>query len=421
MAAPELAVIPELHREPGLPQVIPRTEERVRVRLPTGTSFAIRDVISLIRQVAEHDSTVLILGESGTGKEVAARAVHDLSPRRQRPFVAVNCGAIPAELLESELFGHEKGAFTGAVATRKGRFEIAEGGTLFLDEIGDMSPTMQVKLLRVLQERIFERVGNHVQVRCNVRIIAATHRNLEDSIVHGLFREDLYHRLNVFPIEMPALRSRIEDLPLLVRDFIAHNMAEGRGQVQLSPLSLAALSLYRWTGNVRELGNLIERLSIVCAGRVAHVGDLPAKYRPSDWTAVTEPPQIAAAEQHSHMPLSQEFQFGEETAELLSPGALLESAEAPERPAFLPRGALDNVAQAATLPADGIDLRAHLTQIERRLIEQALERSHGTVAHAARLLGLRRTTLVEKLRKLGLVSAELATAELAAADPATED
>jgi sigma-54 specific flagellar transcriptional regulator A len=413
MAAPEMAVIPGLHREQARePLVTPRTEERVRVRLPTGTSFAIRDVISLIRQVAEHDSTVLILGESGTGKEVAARAIHDLSPRRQRPFVAVNCGAIPAELLESELFGHEKGAFTGAVATRKGRFEIAEGGTLFLDEIGDMSPTMQVKLLRVLQERIFERVGNHVQVRCNVRIIAATHRNLEESIIQGSFREDLYHRLNVFPIEMPALRSRIEDLPLLVRDFIAHNMAEGRGQVQLSPLSLAALSLYRWTGNVRELGNLIERLSIVCAGRVAHVGDLPAKYRPSDWSAVTEPPQFSAAEQHSHVPTAPEFLFGDEGApELLSAGALLDSAAAVD-PA---------VADAALLPAAGIDLRAHLTQIERRLIEQALERSGGTVAHAARLLGLRRTTLVEKLRKLGLVSADVTGSELASADAATED
>jgi sigma-54 specific flagellar transcriptional regulator A len=423
MAAPEMAVVPGLHREVGRePPVILRTEERVRVRLPTGTSFAIRDVISLIRQVAEHDSTALILGESGTGKEVAARAIHDLSPRRQRPFVAVNCGAIPAELLESELFGHEKGAFTGAVATRKGRFEIAEGGTLFLDEIGDMSPTMQVKLLRVLQERIFERVGNHVQVRCNVRIIAATHRNLEDSIAHGTFREDLFHRLNVFPIEMPALRDRIEDLPLLVRDFIAHNMSEGRGQVQLSPLSLAALSLYRWTGNVRELANLIERLSIICSGRVAHVRDLPPKYRPSDWTAVTEPAQISAAEQHSHVPLSPEFQFGEETAELLSPGALLESAEAAGPHLPLPRAELNPASgDAATLPADGIDLRAHLTQIERRLIEQALERSKGTVAHAARLLGLRRTTLVEKLRKLGLVSAELAAADLATPDSATED
>ena len=418
MAAPEMAVIPGLQRDDGLLPMTTRAEERVRVRLPTGTSFAIRDVISLIRQVAEHDSTVLILGESGTGKEVAARAIHDLSPRRQRPFVAVNCGAIPAELLESELFGHEKGAFTGAVATRKGRFEIAEGGTLFLDEIGDMSPTMQVKLLRVLQERVFERVGNHVQVRCNVRIIAATHRNLEESITTGAFREDLYHRLNVFPIEMPALRTRIEDLPLLVRDFIAHNMSEGRGQVQLSPLSLAALSLHRWTGNVRELANLIERLSIICSGRVAHVGDLPPKYRPSDWTAVTEPPQISLAEQHLHVPTSPEFLFGDEgTPELLSAGALL---EAPEMLPVPPRAtARPGSADAALLPAEGIDLRAHLTQIERRLIEQALERSNGTVAHAARLLGLRRTTLVEKLRKLGLVSAELATADLA--EVATED
>jgi sigma-54 dependent transcriptional regulator, flagellar regulatory protein len=199
-------------------------------------------------------------------------------------------------------------------------------------------------------------------------------------------------------------------------------MAEGRGQVQLSPLSLAALSLYRWTGNVRELANLIERLSIICSGRVAHVRDLPAKYRPSDWTAVTEPAQISAADQHSHVPVSAEFQFGEETAELLSPGALLETAEATGQHPALPRADVTaGITDAAMLPADGIDLRAHLTQIERRLIEQALERSNGTVAHAARLLGLRRTTLVEKLRKLGLVSAELAAADLATTDSATED
>src|SRR3984885_5438906 len=254
------------------------------VRLPTGTSTAIRDVIALIRQVAAFDSTALVLGESGTGKEVVAHAIHDLSPRRGRPFVAVNCGAIPADLLESELFGHEKGSFTGAIAARKGRFEIAEGGTLFLDEIGDMSPTMQVKLLRVLQERVFERVGNQAPMRCNVRIIAATHRNLEDSIQRGTFREDLFHRLNVFPIEMPALRSRIEDLPLLVRDCIATNLSEGRGHVQLSPRTLGALALCQWTGNVRELANLIERLSIVCSGRPVEVGDLPPKYRPPvDW------------------------------------------------------------------------------------------------------------------------------------------
>jgi sigma-54 specific flagellar transcriptional regulator A len=383
------------------------TNERSRARLPTGTSKAIRDVIGLIKQVAEHDSTVLILGESGTGKEVAARAIHDLSPRRQRPFVAVNCGAIPAELLESELFGHEKGAFTGAVSARKGRFEIAEGGTLFLDEIGDMSPTMQVKLLRVLQERVFERVGNHVPMRCNVRIIAATHRNLEESMARGTFREDLFHRLNVFPIEMPALRSRLEDLPLLIRDFAAHNVAEGRAEVQLAPRALAALALCQWPGNVRELANLVERLSIVTAGRIADIGDLPAKYRPTDWSNSWVAPQFAS-----------------EIASLdttIAERILLDGDVLPEGTNLLPTTQVlvefdtdedlaDQAAHAAgslaVLPEEGIDLRAHLTEIERKLVVQALERSQGVVAHAARLLGLRRTTLVEKLRKLDLLNGE---------------
>src|SRR3569833_3402131 len=204
MSAAESVIVPEMLRsetDAGFPGITSLDERRAR--LPTGTSAPIREVISLIRQVAGHDSTVLVLGESGTGKEVCARAVHDLSPRRNRPFVAVNCGAIPADLLESELFGHELGSFFGVFVVRLGCFVIAEGGTLFLDEIGDMSPSMQVKLLRVLQERVFERVGNHTAIRCNVRIIAATHRNLEDSIVRGTFREDLFHRINVFPIEMP--------------------------------------------------------------------------------------------------------------------------------------------------------------------------------------------------------------------------
>ena len=389
------------------------TTERPRVRLPTGTSANIREVISLIRQVADHDSTVLILGESGTGKEVAARAVHDLSPRRQRPFVAVNCGAIPADLLESELFGHEKGAFTGAVSARKGRFEIAEGGTLFLDEIGDMSPTMQVKLLRVLQERVFERVGNHVSMRCNVRIIAATHRNLEESMARGTFREDLFHRLNVFPIEMPALRSRLEDLPMLVRDFTSQNVAEGRSQVQLSLRALAALALCPWPGNVRELANLIERLSIVTGGRTADIEDLPAKYRPADWSAQWVAPPFA----------SEIAALDTTVAECI----LLDGDVLPDGTKLLPFdvSAADCVDEdcshaahprtpsaedsLAVLPDDGLDLRAHLLDIERKLVTQALTRSGGVVAHAARLLCLRRTTLVEKLRKLGMLSADVAT------------
>ena len=383
------------------------------VRLPTGTSAAIRDVIALIRQVAAFDSTALVLGESGTGKEVVARAIHDLSPRRGRPFVAVNCGAIPADLLESELFGHEKGSFTGAIAARKGRFEIAEGGTLFLDEIGDMSPSMQVKLLRVLQERVFERVGNHASIRCNVRIIAATHRNLEDSIARGTFREDLFHRINVFPIEMPPLRTRSEDIPLLIRDFVAHNMSEGRGRLQISQRALAALALHTWSGNVRELGNLVERLSIVCSNRVVEVRDLPPKYRPpEDWTlevkaldstlcvsALDDASQAIAVEEE--VSLSDEGSLSVLESEAFEPRPLEPSRLAPTA---IEAATLDPFAALTILPQEGLDLRAHLLAIERRLVEQALERSNGTVAHAARLLNLRRTTLVEKLRKLGMAA-----------------
>jgi sigma-54 specific flagellar transcriptional regulator A len=380
-------------------------------RMLSGNSLAIRRITTLIRQVAAHDSTVLLLGESGTGKEVAARTIHELSPRRNRPFVAVNCGAIPAELLESELFGHEKGSFTGAITARKGRFEIAEGGTLFLDEIGDMSVAMQVKLLRVLQERVFERVGNHVAVPCNVRIIAATHRNLEESIARGSFREDLFHRLNVFPIDMPPLRSRIEDLPMLVREFIAQNLAEGRGRVQLSASTLAALARHPWTGNVRELANLIERLSIVCAGRVVEIRDLPARYQPADWSdeapPAGDPEGLAAmAESPNAIVAGDEPITDAAVIQVLETGDVAEIEVAGVNVAAVAAGA---AAPEVQLPAEGLDLRAYLTAIERRLIEQALASTNGTVAHAARLLNLRRTTLVEKLRKLGIGTAESLT------------
>ena len=378
---PDVA-IEHAERTVGLPGAV-FAQPDGSARLPSGNSPAIRAVSALIRQVAGFDSTVLVLGESGTGKEVAARAIHDLSPRRNRPFVAVNCGAIPADLLESELFGHEKGAFTGAIAARKGRFEIAEGGTLFLDEIGDMSPSMQVKLLRVLQERVFERVGNHAPIRCNVRIVAATHRNLEASIAQGTFREDLFHRLNVFPIEMPALRERREDLAALVGEFAERNAAEGRGWVRFSAQALAALAEHSWSGNVRELSNLVERMSIVRAGQTVEVADLPPKYQPpKGWAAPLSEPAAAAESVSEEAPLS-------EAAAL----ALLESAES-GRPA-----------DPCALPEQGIDLREHLASIERALVQQALRRANGTVAQAARLLNLRRTTLVERLRKLGFTEA----------------
>jgi sigma-54 specific flagellar transcriptional regulator A len=368
-------------------------------RGPTGQSGAIRHIVSLIEQVAIHESSVLVLGESGTGKEVVARAIHHSSPRRNRPFIAVNCGAIPADLLESELFGHEKGAFTGAVATRKGRFELAEGGTLFLDEIGDMSLPMQVKLLRVLQERVFERVGSALQLKCNVRIIAATHRNLEDAIERGAFREDLFYRLNVFPIDMPSLRTRIDDLPTLIRDFADMNVAAGRQRVQFSANALDCLVRYSWPGNVRELGNLVERLSILCAGRMVTAADLPPRYRPGDWTPAPEADQIPAVlPQPEPGPPAALVPATDADADMTEREALFLLDDAP-------------AASGTILPPQGIDLRAHVASIEESLIRQALDRSHGIVAQAARLLGLRRTTLVEKLRKF----------DIRAVDDSTED
>ena len=223
-------------------------------RVPTGRSAAILEVVRLVRQVARHDSNVLVLGESGTGKEVVARAVHDHSQRRGGPFVAVNCGAIPADLLESELFGHEKGAFTGAYAQRPGRFEVAEGGTLFLDEIGDMSLSAQAKVLRVLQDGVVTRIGGSKPIQVDVRVLAATNKHLEDEIANGRFREDLFYRLNVFQVGLPALRERMEDIPLLAEHFLERvNARLGREIKRIHPDALKRLLAHQWPGNVREL------------------------------------------------------------------------------------------------------------------------------------------------------------------------
>jgi len=346
--------------------------DTVGLRGPTGTSAAVRRVRKMIEQVASFDTTVLITGESGTGKEVVARAIHAQSARKNNPFVAVNCGAIPSELLESELFGHEKGAFTGAISARKGRFEMADGGTLFLDEIGDMTLPMQVKILRVLQERTYERVGGTRSQRCDVRVIAATHRNLEDNIVKGSFREDLFYRLNVFPIETPPLRERLEDLPALIDDLIALLQRGGRGSVRFGPDTINVLRGYHWPGNVRELSNLVERLAVLHPGMVIKPGNLPPRYRPEGIEAALD---------------------------AFSPGDALQMANAPIELAAAPSA---TPSSEAILPNEGLDLKEHIEAIEAALIKQALAASSGVVAHAAKLLNTRRTTLVEKLRKYGL-------------------
>jgi len=359
-------------------------------RLPSGACPRIQAINRAILQVAAHESTVLVLGESGTGKEVVARAIHDASRRAARPFVPVNCGAIPTELLESELFGHERGAFTGAISARQGRFEIASGGTLFLDEIGDMSPVMQVKLLRVLQERVFERLGSNTSIRSDVSIVAATHQDLEAAVERGTFRRDLYYRLCVFPIEMPPLRERLDDLEVLVTEVAERHASQGWPHVRLSRAALTVLRGYHWPGNVRELANLIERLAVECGDRVVRPEDLPGRFQQADWI------QAALAEELEHA--AQQFEPAEmrERAELVALSAV--DALREDEPAT----AAGRITLHAELPSDGLEMRDYLNAIERCLIDQALERSQGVVAHAARLLGLRRTTLVEKLRKFAI-------------------
>ena len=344
-----------------------------------GVSDAIQDVRALVTKVAPTEATVLLQGESGTGKEVIARLVHDCSERADGPFIPVNCGAIPAELLESELFGHEKGAFTGAVAARKGRFEMADGGTLFLDEIGDMPYDMQVKLLRVLQERTFERVGGGKAIKCNVRVIAATHQQLEQHVEDGKFRMDLYYRLNVFPLEVPALRERTADIAGLAQRFIDSFAEQGRGIIRLEADAMAHLRLYQWPGNVRELGNLIERLLILHTDQAVFATDLPVKYQSTELVIADRPDNVE--------PLVDQLpdEEPEDLSALFAPAPT--SPVAPPTPSHID---------------EPIDLKQHMADTERALIISALEQTGWVNAHAAKLLTLQRTTLVEKMRKYNI-------------------
>jgi two-component system, NtrC family, response regulator PilR len=320
-----------------------------------GQSQPMQGVFRLIHKVAPTDSTVLILGESGTGKELVARAIHHQSSRGDFPLVTVNCGAIPGELLESELFGHEKGAFTGAVRTRVGRFEMAQGGTVFLDEIGDMPTMLQVKILRVLQEHQFERVGGTRTIDVDIRVLAATNQDLASLVAQGAFREDLYYRLNVVPIQVPPLRERRSDIPLLCEHFL-ERFAQQKGleRKSLSPAVAEALARYDWPGNVRELENLLERMVVLAEDEVIGSDSLPPKFMDP---AAGEPTN----------------------------------------------GGLDDLPEVE-LPPQGLNLKAAVDQMERKLILQALQRTGGVKTQAAALLGLNRTTLVEKMKKMGLAS-----------------
>lgn len=316
-----------------------------------GQSDEIRKVLGMVERVADSDSTVLVTGESGTGKELIAKAIHYNSPRANKPFVPINCGAIPGELLESELFGHVKGAFTGAIANRLGRFELASGGTLFLDEIGELSLNLQVKLLRVLQERKFEPVGSAKTQDADVRVIAATNIDLAKAVQKGQFREDLYYRLNVIPISIPSLRQRRGDIPFLLHHFVQHfNQTKNRNLAGFSPTALEMLFAYAWPGNIRELENLVERLAILKGSGTVEADDLPEHYQ----TALPEISNVT------------------------------------------------NIGDFMEIPDNGMDFNTAVDAYENMLILQALEKTGWNRNQAAVLLKLNRTTLVEKIKKKGL-------------------
>jgi sigma-54 dependent transcriptional regulator, flagellar regulatory protein len=332
-----------------------------------GQSDGILRVFDLVERAADSDSTVILTGESGTGKELIARALHHNSSRDAKGFIPVNCGAIPNELLETELFGHEKGAFTGATQTRIGRMEMADNGTVFLDEIGDMPMTLQVKLLRVLAEGEIDRVGGSKPIKINVRTITATHCNLEEAIKEGKFREDLFYRLNVIPIAIPPLRERKSDIPLLVNHYLKHfNQEKKKSITGISDAAMEILCSYQWPGNIRELANFMERMVVLSTDKILTPRDLPEKV------------------------------MGDVPKETWEP---LVQAEANETPAEFIRKSR-NHAHYIGMPEEGVNLKKMVEEFEKELIIEALEKTNGVKNQAATLLGLNRTTLVEKLKKM---------------------
>jgi len=350
--------------------------------------------------VGPTDSTVLILGDSGTGKELVAKALHSCSERRRGPFIPVNCGAIPRELLESELFGHRKGSFTGAISDRKGRFELANGGTLFLDEIGDMSMDLQVKLLRVLQERIIDPVGSTQSTNIDVRVVAATHKNIEKLIQQNDFREDLFYRLNVMPMEIKALQERREDIPVLFEHFANHYAKVDQPPITMMSGSMQLLIQYDWPGNVRELSNLVDRYTSLYSGQQVDLRKVPSSMIPSGIRTIAD--NSSADALSTLMNGFTDSDNGAEAGALSQidtsiepPEAVDESVDEVERVIKLAQG-------GDSFPEQGMQLKQHLLEIERSLIKQALGRAEGNVSKTARLLNLQRTTLIEKINKYGL-------------------
>lgn len=370
-----------------------------------GNSQPMCAIRKLIDTIADSTATVLINGESGTGKELVAQALHKQSCRADANFVPLNCAAIPRDLMESELFGHRKGAFTGALADRVGRFELAHGGTLFLDEIGDLSLDMQVKLLRVLQERMVDPVGSSRAVEVDVRVVAATHRDLEVEIAEGRFREDLYYRLNVLPVTTPPLRDRGEDIPLLVK-YYADRFAHKSAPITFTTDFMNALKAYGWPGNVRELSNLVHRFSTLFAGQRLSLNSVPAPMLPKGLVKLQE-------EQRELNPTPQaEHDDEPSAADVLhlfpqeEPGMVPFAEVAASSAEHNHVEDIILLAQGISmLPPDGVSLKERMAQIERAFIEQALDRADGNVSKTARMLNLQRTTLIEKIDKYRLRSA----------------
>ena len=382
-----------------------------------GSSREITELRALIEIVGPSDATVMILGDSGTGKELVANALHNCSERAQAPFIPINCGAIPRELLESELFGHRKGAFTGAITDRKGRFELANGGTLFLDEIGDMSMDLQVKLLRVLQERTIDPVGSTESRPIDVRVIAATHKNVEQLIQKGEFREDLFYRLNVMPMEIQALAQRKVDIPLLIEHFAGLHGAKNNKPIRLTAWSLKLMVEYDWPGNVRELSNLVARYTALYPGQEVDLRHVPSSMIPAGIRNFIEQQSTDAL---SALMADAGTASSDSGSSQALQGVASDSEAAPKDRAvgqdqmdiFAPVEPVDEVQRiimqaqgGASFPEGGMQLKQHLLEIERTLIKQALGKAKGNVSKTARLLNLQRTTLIEKINKYGLSEA----------------